>query len=131
MNTESEKPIALEVFRGETDENGKVRPMRRIGKCLFYQKTGAHVVHVDLFHGPEKTFFLRPFEGPSKDAFKITMKEQLARSPDRYVHRQVGVAQYCASPNEDLLYLEWDFVGPVGIYLRLLTSEPQAEKVSA
>ncbi len=129
MNTE--KPVALEVFRGEPDDKGKVRPIRRIGRCLFYQNTGAHIVHVDLLHEPEKTFFLRSFEGPSKDAFKITMKEPLAHTPGRYVHRQVGVAQYCAAPNEDLLYLEWDFIGPVGIYIRLLTNEVESEKVSA
>ena len=70
MNTVAEKPIALEVFRGEPDVGGKVQFIRRVGKCLFYQNTGAHVVHVDLFHGTEKTFFLRSVDGPSKEAFK-------------------------------------------------------------
>ncbi len=130
MNLEPGKSIALEVFRGDVEEGGKVRPVRRIGKCLFYQNTGTHVIYVDLFHGSGKTFFLRPSED-SKDAFKITLREPLAKSPDRYVHRQVGVAQYCAAPNENLLYLEWDFIGPAGIYMRLLTNDAPTEKVSA
>jgi hypothetical protein len=129
MQTSNEKPVVLEVFRGVKDQTGKVSPVRRVGKCLFYQQTGHHVLHVDLLPGAAHTFHLKPVEGSSD--FNICLKEALAKVPSRFVFRPVGTARLCNSPNEDLLYLEWDFIGPADIYLRTISVSDLMEVATA
>lgn len=122
-----EAPVVLEVFRGSVDLKGKVRPLRRVGKCLFYQCSGQHVLHIDLLPGNWNTFYLKSNDDCENGHFKICMKEPHSQKPGKFIFRQVGIAKLCDRPNEDLLYLEWDFVGPADIYMRTLTgTESQA-----
>lgn len=129
MQTGNEKPVVLEVFRGTKDSTVRIHPIRRVGKCLFYQQTGHHILHVDLLPGAAHTFHLKPVEGSSD--FNICLKEALAKMPSRFVFRPVGTARLCASPNEDLLYLEWDFIGPANIYLRTISISESMEMATA
>ncbi|MFP5519918.1 MAG: hypothetical protein ACLGGX_08440 [Bdellovibrionia bacterium] len=126
-----EVPLIFEIFRGVTDIKGKVRPLRRIGKCLFYQSSGQHVLHVDLFPGAENTFYLKSDEDCEAGQFKICLKEPLVKKPGSYIYRQVGLAKLCDSPNEDLLYLEWDFVGPADIYMKTISGSNQDKAQAA
>jgi len=130
MTTEHMKPTILSVFRGEKNQLGKVIPKRRVGKCLFYEASGNHVLHIDLLPGIAHTFFLKPSTTPDKD-YAICIKEPMKMEPGKHLFREVGIAKLCDAPNESLLYLEWDFLGPIGIYMQTLTVNMELQKVSA
>lgn len=51
MTNEQVKPTVLSVFRGEKNNLGRVVPKRRVGKCLFYETSGNHVLHIDRSYG--------------------------------------------------------------------------------
>lgn len=130
MNNEQVKPIVLPIFRGEKNQFGKIIQKRRVGKCLFYDKTGNHVIHIDLFPGLTNTYYLKPSNTKEKD-YAICMKEAKKTEPGKYLFREVGFANLCEAPNESLLYLEWDFLGANDIYLQTLISIPKALQESA
>lgn len=130
MTVEQNKPTILSVFRGDKNQLGKVILKRRVGKCLFYESSGNHVVHIDLLPGQGHTFFLKPSSTPDKD-YAICIKEPMRTEPGKHLFREVGVALLCDSPNEGLLYLEWDFLGPNSIYMQTLTASSELQKVSA
>ena len=127
---EHTKPIILSVFRGEKNKSGKIQPKRRVGRCLFYEVTGHHVLHIDLLPGMTHTFFLKPSTTPDKD-YAICIKEAMKSEPGKSLFREVGLAKLCNEPNEGLLYLEWDFVGPNNIYMQTLTTSIETQKASA
>ncbi len=134
MQTNNEKAILLEVFRGSTDQTGKVVPVRRVGRCNFYPSSGNHVIHVDLFGGQGLTFYLRPSPDTFTGEMRICVREQLKQEPGRYFYRQVGMAVLCDEPNENLVSLEWDFLGNREIYMRtVLPNEgfKESEKLTA
>lgn len=124
---EQVKPIILTVFRGEKNKFGKVIPKRRVGKCLFYEKTGNHVLHIDLLPGQSHAFFLKSSSTPYKD-YAICLKEPMKTEPGKHLFREVGMAKLCDAPNESLLYLEWDFLGANGIYMQTLAIEQMNEE---
>lgn len=134
MTKEQVKPIILSVFRGEKNSLGKVILKRRVGKCLFYEASGSHVLHIDLLPDQSHRFFLKPSTTLDKD-FAICIKESMKTEPGKYLFREVGVARLCNAPNEDLLYLEWDFIGPNAIYMQTLTASStissEMQRVSA
>jgi hypothetical protein len=127
---EHTKPIILSVFRGEKNQSGTIQPKRRVGRCLFYEVTGHHVLHIDLLPGMTHTFFLKPSTTPDKD-YAICIKEAVKSEPGKSLFREVGLAKLCKEPNEGLLYLEWDFVGPNNIYMQTLTTSIETQKASA
>lgn len=131
MQTNNDKPIILEVFKGEKGSGGKIIPIRRVGKCLFYQCTGTHIIHIDLFQSRTHRFYLKPPFDKSDGDFRICIKEPMSTDPSRHVFRQVGAARVCDIPNDDLVSLEWDFVGFAGIYMRTISVQDQQEKVAA
>ena len=129
----NEKPLSFSIFRGKRDAAGKVQAVRRVGKCLFYQGTGSHVIHIDLLPGQTNTFYLRPSKQGANKEYDICLKETLVNGNLPFVYRRVGIAKLCSAPNEGLLYLEWDFVGPANIYMGTLTGDQDQnfEKVGA
>ncbi len=130
MRENTIKPSILSIFRGEKNHFGKIIPRRRVGKCLFYEASGSHVLHIDLLPGVTHTFFLKPSLTPEKD-YAICIKEPIRTEPGKYLFREVGVANLCDFPNEGLLYLEWDFLGPNNIYMQTLTLNFQIQEASA
>lgn len=130
MKEELTKPTILSVFRGEKNHLGKVIPQRRVGKCLFYERSGHHIIHIDLLPGSTHTFFLKPSTTPDKD-YAICIKEPIKTEPGKYLFREVGMAKLCDFPNEGLLSLEWDFLGANHIYMQTLTPNMQVQLVSA
>jgi len=124
------KPIILSIFRGEKTELGKIQPQQRVGKCLFYQETGSHVIHIDVLPGTQNTFFLKTSSTPGKD-YAICTKEAMRTEPGKNLFREVGAATLCKGLNEGLLNLEWYFFGANNIYLQTLTTNMLTEKVSA
>jgi len=129
-NLNQSKPIVLSIFRGSADESGKIQPKQRVGKCLFYQETGSHVIHIDVLPGTQNTFFLKPSNTSGKD-YAICTKEAMKSEPGKNLFREVGSATLCKGLNESLLYLEWYFFGATSIYLQTLTTDLLTEKVSA
>ncbi len=130
MTNEQVKPTVLSVFRGEKNSLGRVVPKRRVGKCLFYETSGNHVLHIDLLPGQSHTFFLKPSSTPDKD-YAICIKEPMKTEPGKHLFREVGLARLCDAPNDGLLYLEWDFFGPNSIYMHTLTASSEIQKASA
>lgn len=130
MITEKIKPAILSIFRGEKDNLGRIFPKRRVGKCLFYETSGNHILHIDLLPGLNHTFYLKPSMTTDKD-YAICIKEPLKMEPGKFLYREVGFAKLCSAPNEDLLYLEWDFLGPNSIYMQTLILDSVAQKASA
>ncbi len=124
------KPTVLSVFRGEKNHLGKVIPKRRVGKCLFYETSGNHILHIDLLPTQSHTFYLKSSSTPDKD-FAICIKELMKTEPGKHLFREVGLARLCTAPNEDLLYLEWDFLGPNSIYMQTLTASSEIQRASA
>jgi hypothetical protein len=135
MQVSNEKPVLLEVFRGNADKGGKVVPVRRVGRCNFYPSSGNHVIHIDLFMGQAFTFYLKPSQDTATGEMRICVREQFKQEPGRYFYRQVGIARLCDEPNENLVGLEWDFLGNTNIYMRTLepteTKQVEAEKLTA
>lgn len=124
MNASNQvKPLTLTVFRGSKNLSGKIIPKRRVGKCLFYEKTGSHILHIDLLPGQTHTFYLKSSSTPDKQ-FAICLKEPMKTEPGKNLFREVGFANLCDSPNEALLYLEWDFLGPNEIYMQTISTDP-------
>lgn len=130
MTNEQVKPMILSVFRGEKNVLGKVISRRRVGKCLFYEASGNHVLHIDLLPGQSHMFFLKPSATPDKD-YAICIKEPMKTEPGKNLFREVGIAILCEAPNEGLLYLEWDFFGPNSIFMQTLTTSLEIQKASA
>ena len=131
MTTEQQpKPLIFTVFKGEKHHFGKVVPKHRVGKCLFYEASGNHILHIDLLPGQVHTFFLKPSSTPDKD-YAICIKEPMKTEPGKNLFREVGLARLCDAPNEGLLYLEWYFLGSNNIYMQTITIPDSNEKVSA
>lgn len=111
------KLYRFEVFKGFSDDFGKIRRVKSIGEATHLD--GTHTYQIRIAAIEEVEFFLLPEKhDPSRD-FSILRRKPSADSSKKYLWTTVGEAKLLSGLNSGFLKLEWDFFGADDVYLNL------------
>lgn len=121
----------FEIFKGKTDEHGKVNKVRSIGSAFLREGQKTYVITLKTFLN--ERFYLLPNtkEGISAD-YMILTREPAQHIPRKFFWNSVGEARILDGLNHGIMQLAWDVLAD-HLYMSLhpIQINPRTETESA
>jgi len=119
MNSQNQKKTTVyrfDVFKGVTDENGKVTKVKTVGSAYVREGLSTYTLHLKTFL--KDTFYLLQNTKSPRPDFVILTREPAQNVNRKYFWNNVGEGNVMDGENEGVMKLSWD-IGIDSLYMKV------------